>query len=61
MVTLTLHDRDAVALLALLGTNQKNGLLQHENVTWQRIQGQLRCALLLCECAHPAQSQGFAL
>lgn len=49
MITLTLHDRDATTLLALINITRQAGSTR-EDAALDRAASALRCALLLCDC-----------
>lgn len=49
MVTLTLHDRDALAVLALINVTRQ-ARQSREDANLDRAAAVLRCALLMCDC-----------
>ncbi len=49
MVTLTIHDRDALAVLALINVARQMGA-HTEAEHLDRVASAIRCALLLCDC-----------
>jgi hypothetical protein len=52
MITVTLHDGDAVEVLALLNVERRepNGLTIETSMRFFRAAEALKCALLLCDC-----------
>ena len=49
MVTLTLHDKDALAVLSMINVCRGFGA-KEMGPNLDRVAAQIKCALLLCEC-----------
>lgn len=50
MVTITLHDRDVLAVLVLINAMRQAGQTTVEDAALDRVVSTARCALLLCDC-----------
>lgn len=54
MITLTLHDEDALEVLAAINVV---GSRTEPNAKLDRARDAFRCALLLCDCGEPKPAQ----